>query len=362
MHIPKRHSLIVETAQALRSGIEERVWVEHLPGERILSRQLHVSRPTLRLAFTLLEKEGLIAVSRGVRRRILPPSKPPPQRGQKVLGIVATQPMNRLARIPGEMILEMRYHLSQSGFDSEVTVSPSGDFKPHRRKLENFIREHAIFCCILMLSSKELQSWFHENGIPAFVLGSTHPTVPLPSLDVDYFAVCHHTAGLFLGRGHRHLAMMLQDGDVAGDLASERGFLDAVNASGRPDARCTIVRHTGDTREICRKLDRLFDRPDPPTALLVCKPLEVLISLTHLLHRGVPIPGKVSLISRDRDYAFACLHPSVAHYSFPTEAFSQRLTRLMLQLVEDGSLPPKRHLLMPLFIPGETLGPGPAAT
>lgn len=361
MHIPKRHSLIVETAQALRSGIEERVWAESLPGERILSKQLHVSRPTLRLAFTLLEKEGMISVSRGVRRRILPLPNRPSRPAQKVLGIVASQPMNRLARIPGEMILEMRYQLSQSGFESEVSVAPYGDFKPHRKKLEGFIKEHGIFCCILMLSSMELQSWFHENRIPAFVLGSNHPSVPLPSLDVDYYAVCRHAAGIFLGRGHRHLAMMLQEGNVAGDLASERGFVDGVNQSAHADAGCTIVHHTGDTRDICRKLDRLFDRSDPPTALLVCKPLEVLIALTHLLHRGIKLPQQVSLVSRDRDHAFTCLHPSLAHYSFPIETFSQRLTRLMLQLVEDGSLPPKRHLLMPLFVPGDTLGPGPMA-
>jgi LacI family transcriptional regulator len=362
MNIPKRHSLVVETAQALRSGIEERVWVESLPGERILCKQLHVSRPTLRLAFTLLEKEGMISVSPGIHRRIMSAPARSLHAGQKVLGIIAAQPMNQVARIPGEMILEMRYQLSQSGFDSEVNVAPHGDFKPHRRKLEHFIREHGIFCCILMLSSKELQSWFHENGIPAFVLGSTHPTVPLPSLDVDYYAVCHHAAGLFLGRGHRHLVMLLQEGNIAGDLASERGFIDGVSQSAHPDVRCTIIHHTGETQDICRKLDRLFDRPNPPTALLVCKPLETLISFTHLLNRGIKLPGQASLISRDRDYIFEHLHPTLAHYSFPTEAFSQRLIRLMLQLVEDGSLPPKRHLLMPLFIPGETLGPGPAAT
>lgn len=361
MYIPKRHSLIVETAQALRSGIEEQVWVNTLPGERILSKQLHVSRPTLRLAFSLLEKEGLLSVTRGIRRRIL---APPPARWnstqKRVLGIVATQPMTRLAQTPVQMILDLRYQLAQSGFDSEVLVVPPGDFRQHRRKFENFIKEHSIFCCILMLSSLEMQAWFHDNGVPAFVLGSPHGNLPLPSLDVDYYAACHHAAGAFFNRGHRHIALLIQEGSVAGDIASERGFIEGVRDSDREDARYTVVRHNGETRDICRKLDRLLERPNRPTGLLVCKPLEVLISLTHILHRHIVVPGELSIISRDREHAFTCLQPSIAHYAFSTEVFSQRLTRLMLQLVEDGSLPPKRHLLIPDFVDGPTLGRGPA--
>ncbi|HRI82309.1 MAG TPA: LacI family DNA-binding transcriptional regulator, partial [Opitutaceae bacterium] len=355
LHIPKRHSLVTETTKAIQSGIAEGIWQDRLPGERVLSQQLHVSRPTLRAAFELLEKQGLLTVSRG-KRRIITGRPPAPDRAKpKVLGIIATQRMDRIANIPFQMIMELRYHLSQDGFESEVFVCPQGDFRKHQRKLEAFIREHSIFCCILMLSSEELQRWFVQKGMPAFVLGSPHPAVELPSLDLDYHAASHHAAGLLLARGHRHLALLRLESDVAGDRTSEAGFVAGVQESAHTGAQCAVVRHNGASIDICRKLDRLFARATPPTGLFVFKPLDMLIALTHLLRRGLAIPGRLSLIARDSDYSFDCLHPTVAHYDFPREVFTQRLTRLMLQLVENGALPARRTLLMPHFVPGGTL-------
>ncbi|HRJ48432.1 MAG TPA: substrate-binding domain-containing protein, partial [Opitutaceae bacterium] len=201
-----------------------------------------------------------------------------------------------------------------------------------------------------MLSSEELQRWFVQKGMPAFVLGSPHPAVELPSLDLDYHAASHHAAGLLLARGHRHLALLRLESDVAGDRTSEAGFVAGVQESAHTGAQCAVVRHNGASIDICRKLDRLFARATPPTGLFVFKPLDMLIALTHLLRRGLAIPGRLSLIARDSDYSFDCLHPTVAHYDFPREVFTQRLTRLMLQLVENGALPARRTLLMPHFV------------
>ena len=359
MHLPLRHSLITETTNALRAQLAEGEGPDVLPSERVLCQQLHVSRPTLRLAMEPMENEGLIEVVPGKGWRIVRRPEAVRREGKKMLGMVVTQPIDRTPQISAQLILELRYHLLLGGIDSEFFVCVSGDFKKQQKRLEVFIEKHSLRCCMLMLSSHERQMWFVQKGFPAFVLGSPHPSVALPSLDIDYRAVCRHAAGILLGRGHRHIALVRVGWDVAGDKASEMGFGEGVKDSAQMDARCTIVRHSGKSSDLCSRLNLLFAKSDAPTALLVCDPTDVFVCLIHLLNQGISVPGKVSIVARDDDHAFDRVQPTIARYELPLEVFSQRLTRLTLQLVENGSLPSTRHLLVPRFVDGGTLGRAP---
>src|ERR1051325_840679 len=57
--------------EALRTEILAGRWSDQLPGERELSRELQISRPTLRLALWALEREGLLQIRKGQSCRIV---------------------------------------------------------------------------------------------------------------------------------------------------------------------------------------------------------------------------------------------------------------------------------------------------
>ena len=65
--ILKRPSLVSEATAALRNTLGSDRWADYLPGERVLSSQLRVSRQTLRAALEQLRREGLIQVEPGRR-------------------------------------------------------------------------------------------------------------------------------------------------------------------------------------------------------------------------------------------------------------------------------------------------------
>jgi len=71
LQLPKRTSLITQTVEALRHAIEEGVWHEVLPGERELADRFQVSRPTLREALKILQRNQVIEVAHGKRRTIV---------------------------------------------------------------------------------------------------------------------------------------------------------------------------------------------------------------------------------------------------------------------------------------------------
>lgn len=317
---------------------------------------LQVSRPTIRTALHLVAKDGLIEIHQGRRNRLLRPPARAAGQQNRIIGLVTSEPIAHISLIAYQGISEMRAHLTEQGFATEILVCPTTSERVRRRKIEEFIHQHRILCCVLLSVSRDLQEWFAARSLPALVLGSCHPDVKLPSLDIDQSAVCRHAAGVFLSRGHRHLALVIPESGRAGDLASEQGFTEAVNRRGDGnDARGVIIRHNGTAHNITAKLDTFFGSDHPPTALLVAKPQHVFTIVIYLLKHGLAVPDKVSLIARDHDHLFETVSPPIAHYLLKAEAFAQRLLRLMLQMVGQGYLAPEPNLVFPKYCAGGTV-------
>jgi DNA-binding LacI/PurR family transcriptional regulator len=351
--LPQRASLSAQVAATLRSAIDGGTWQSYLPGERRLCQLFQVSRPTIQTALRALAKEGRLEIRRGCQTRIRAASPKTRAGENRLVGLVTPEPVLQMTQNAHHGISEMRAHLAEHGFRTEIFVCGHGGPRAQIKKLEAFLAQNAVFCCVLISVSKDVQTWFAQHSIPALVLGWCHAGVKLPSLDVDFRSVCRHAAGIFLRRGHRHMALVVQNSGAAGELASAEGFQEgaARNESARPK----IVRHNGTARNITDKLDALFRSPHPPTALLVAKPLPVFAVLFYLLRRNLAIPESVSVIARDQDYLFGSFLPAIAHYRFDGNSFVQRLTHVMLKLVGQGFLSPEPQLLFPKFCEGDTV-------
>ena len=353
LEIPQRLSLSGQTASAIRKAVGEHVWQEFLPSERRLCEMFQVSRPTIRTALRQLAKEGLIEIRQGRRNRLLTAQPDAAAPRSRLVALVSQQPIAEMTLTAYQGISEMRTHLAEQGFTTEVLVCPAQSASAQRRKIELYLRQNHVLCCVLLSLGKELQEWFAARSIPALVLGSCHPHVALPSLDVDYRAVCRHAAGVLRAKGHRRIAFVVPHSGAAGDLASEEGFLGPlVPPAGDTTPVGLVVRHNGTAAHLAAKLDQLFSSPHPPTALLVAKPVHVFAVVVYLLRHGLKVPATVSLISRDYDHLFG---NAIAHYRFEGETFAHRLSRLMLQMVGQGFLPPEPNLIFPRYVAAGTV-------
>ena len=358
LEIPRRLSLSGQTAAAIRKALGENVWQEFLPSERRLCDMFQVSRPTIRTALRQLAQDGLIEIRQGRRNRLLaapPRTAAPPSR---LVVLVSPQPIAQMTLTAYQGISEMRAHLAEQGFTTEILLCPAQSATAQRRKIESFLRQNHALCCVLLSLGKALQEWFAARSIPALVLGSCHPSVTLPSLDVDYRSVCRHAAGVLRAKGHRRIAFLVPNSAVAGDLASEAGFREGLAPRpGEDPIEALVVRHQGTAAHLRAKLDALFAAARPPTALLVAKPPHTIAVLVYLLRRGLRVPGTISLIARDHDHVW---EDAISHYQFAGDTFTHRLSRLMAQMVGQGHLPPEPSLIFPRYVSGGTVGPPPA--
>jgi DNA-binding LacI/PurR family transcriptional regulator len=166
---------------------------------------------------------------------------------------------------------------------------------------------------------------------------------------LDNRAIARHATGLLLGRGHRHLALIMDDQNRAGDKATIQGFQESLafrrNLQDGDLAFGEISRSEG--------LHRLFQDRKRPTGLIIANPFSVVAVISYLYLHGLKVPEEVSIISL-RDHPILKLFPiSIAHYS--TASFLRQVTSALLRQGVQGSLT-KQKLIEADFVQGKSLG------
>lgn len=355
--IPKRCSLMAQAADILREDLRTHKWRGQLPGEHFLCNHLAVSRNTLRAALDVLRREGLVEASQGRRRRIT-------ARVQRITRVtksnlvawLSTEPMRVLSSSIFFYIDELRHYLQNAGYELWLCERPLFQHH-HERALESMVRQTNAACWILILSTAEIQRWFWERKIPSIVLGFPHQGIRLPSIDIDYRAVCRHAVGVFMNLGHRRLALLIPKTPWAGEFATEQSFRQAFQSGRHANAAPLVVYHDASAAGVRKALDSLFHSPQPPTGILVVNVRHMLTVITYLMSKGIRIPEEVSIISRNYDWFLDDIYPRVAHYRFDSNLFARRLARLVVQLATTGLLPARPTWIMPTFRRGDTLAP-----
>src|SRR4051812_33328030 len=142
LEIPRRISLSSQIASAIRKGIEDGVWDGTLPGERRLCELFQASRPTVHSAMRALAREGWFDIRPGRRNQLRARGarRPRPAAGRSV-GIIVHEPFSHLGSILAQGLNEMRVHLAEQGFTTEVYVSPVHTPRAQTRGLESFLRQ-----------------------------------------------------------------------------------------------------------------------------------------------------------------------------------------------------------------------------
>ncbi len=354
--IPKRLSLAAQAVAILRDDIRSGAWSRWLPGEHQLCARLQISRVTLRAALAQLQREGLLKSRQGQRREIMLETAVESRAAESTLVVLlAPVPLEAMDRFALYWAEELRGRLSEAGYHMEVHHRRACYGARPEPAIETMVHRLDPAGWILYQSTVPMQQWFSKSALPCVLIGSCHAGVRLPSVDLDYRAACRHAGGLFLARGHRHVALLNPDSGLAGDRESEVGFLEATQAPKGPTAEAIVCNHSGTLDDISRHVDILLRRASRPTGLLVSRAQHVLTVLGHLGRRGVRVPQDVSLISRDDESFLQHVVPTVARYFASPTRIANTVSRLVLELLRGGAIPARDHRLIPQFVPGESL-------
>lgn len=350
---PQRLSLVAQTVKHLCDCISAGHWREHLPGERELSAQLQVSRPTLRAALHELQRTGWLDVKQRQRRRIQPTRLMGGTESQPKAVAMLTPVTLRLMTPSVLLVIDaVREHLARAGWTLEIHVNRSCYSARPARALEKLVSQSPAAAWLLSGTIHSMQDWFQRRAVPCLVLGTCPNDIALPFVDANHRATCRHAGALFLRKGHRRIAMVLPEGTTGGDRDSERGICEAVER--QSDASLLVLRHR-DKTHLCELLDRALQSSSPPTAYLVARAVHALTVTTHLIRRGVRLPQDAAVLSRDDENFLAHSCPPVSRYSVSNEHFARKVSQTVRKLADNGMIPSRAIQFMPKLILGETL-------
>jgi LacI family transcriptional regulator len=350
--IAQRTTLSEDVLRILRVHLYSGRWRGYLPGERTLSEELQVSRPTLRLALNVLEREGWLKVVHGRRRQILDihPRQLPPAR-RNVIAVLSPQALESVPPFALYWIDAVRSNLAKSGYQLEFHASASCASQHPDRVLESLVQGEPASLWILFMAPRLVQEWFADRQISCLVTGSCEAGIELPSIDTNYRAACRHAAGLFHARGHSRLALVIPATGLAGDADTEKGFQEGVGKGMPP----LILRHDGSAQDLIRKMEGCLRLPEPPSGFLVARAEHSLTVMTFLMTKGYQLPRDAAVISRDDDAFLDAVVPPISRYIRNRIVYSRRLSRTILQMVRSGRFPARTIRLIPEFIEGQSV-------
>ncbi|TLD70037.1 GntR family transcriptional regulator [Phragmitibacter flavus] len=352
---PRRYSLVMETAKVLRETINQGKWREFLPGERVLCDLWQISRPTLRAAMQMLQKEGLIEITQGCRTKVLM-TAPEQVKGPMSVCLLSPEPLEMMPPFVMLWLDELRRQLAAAGNLLHVQVGKAGfSSEQPEHALRPLIESASSTVWVLYQSTEAMQRWFAAQSVRCVVVGSVFEGVKLPSVDKDYRAACRHAVGLLVARGHRRLAMLIQQQRFGGDWESEAGFEEGLAALRQNTVQGRIVHHDGSLEQIERAVQRLIRQVNRPTALLVARSAHALTVLTVLLGHGIRIPQDMALLCRDDDAFLDHVVPRMARYTVSPGGFAKRIFRLVMQPTSDGHATKSGGQVMPNFASRESL-------
>lgn len=353
--LPQRKLLLHQVTESLRKSMEDGLWQNHLPGERELSRRLHVSRPTLRAALEILEREKWIQSTPGKPRKLLQQS-PKRQRVEiSTVTLITPQPLYSMSRNRLFLFNALYQDLLESGVRLQVQHHPGFGSSRPSWALKSLDKPTGKGVYLLTHSSEPLQRWFADAALPSLVLGSVFPGVRLPSIECDYPALGRHAAGLFIGKGHRHVVVIRNKQTLAGDLETTDAFCKEIERRVNGGRTSSVLQHDSDPAELLAKWNQIKNAHPEISAIFSLNPLDCLLIKSHLQNEGRGSEANISFLSRDPAPFCGWVRPTLAHYQIPLKHFATRLSTLIHELIQSGNLPKKHTAIMPDYVHGDSL-------
>lgn len=347
-----------QAANFLRKKIRDGYWQAQLPAQRMLARELGISRRSLSSALTELEREGLIEnrmQSGTYVVRIRGTKATPPLS----VGIVFSSNLKTFVDRHLIMLEAMRQVFQARKVHMEIHYAPQLRGNRVSDRFKKLLLENNHQCWVLNSPTAAMQMCCKNHSIPAVVLGVGHEASGLPNVGVDHFALCRHALGEILRRGHRRIALILPHDEKGEDVQSREGFAASLEHSSHPDALLTFEYHDQTIPGVCRLANRLLARRPRPTAWMVCRQGHFFTIFSHLLHQKVDIPQTISLISRDSDIYLSDIVPEPTRYVANIELMARQCARVALRIMTGQSIQGKKLRVMPDFVPGQTFGTAP---
>ena len=246
---------------------------------------------------------------------------------------------------------------------ASTAAAAAGGWSIETALVDGFI----LFC---FAEEDETLEQARRRGLPLVTVDSARAP-GAPSVGIDDAGAAAEAARHVLWLGHRRIAILstelVKDGRVgpvspgraarataAGGRARLAGYRAALTEAGLDPEAVPVFETENDRGSVEAAIRFLFDRPEPPTALLAMSDVIALGALDALAARGLRAPSDVSIVGFDDGPEAVRAHPPLTTVGQPAEEKGRAAAEMLL-----GLRPPGDLVLPAALVRRATCGPPP---
>ena len=309
-------------------------------GERICSehglvRETGMSRQSIRKAIDQLIAEGL------VERR---PGKGVFVRNSNVsMKIVQIIVGEMESQIWVDLVAGARELGHEKGIQLQV-YNAKKDCAKSIQIIDNLPNSFADGAIITFSTPQLLESMIRLKiaGFP-FVVADSFPGVDIPTISLDSYAGAYTVGQELLSRGHQRMAMIGGFGISSAPRERLEGFRDAINDAGLPFDNSlvakfdpTFIKNPKNTRmPIKSAVEKILDRPDPPTAIFFVNDYEAAEGYRAIKEMGLRIPEDISVVGFDDHPLCRWLEPPLSSMRYDCHNNGRLIMEMLIRRMSD---------------------------
>lgn len=326
-----------QLADYLRESIRQGRLVTPLPGMRLWSQQLGVSRRTLTTALQILQTEGWLTLHpRGTR---LNPQSPAAAQSsassapQRVRWLIDGSYRHNLHTHHGTFdLLHERLRLRGIELTSEICTPV---------RLRKIASQPDVANELFLLGSLSpiYQRLFADTKKALLVLGEVGPGLTLPHITADQAGAVRHAAFHLLRKGHTHLILFHIQSDAMGMRSSQQAFRDACAEWKPAPVNAQLIGTKLDQTSLLSSVRRLAKRVTKRTGIIVLSPVPLTMVTTALLQHGISVPAQAETVALLHSAELIQVYPPPTHYEWPRAAVVRHITAAAEHYFASGILP-----------------------
>ncbi|MBT2597112.1 LacI family DNA-binding transcriptional regulator [Arthrobacter sp. ISL-72] len=201
-----------------------------------------------------------------------------------------------------------------------------------------------------------LRATAHTPTVVAGVRAFELPTADL--VTNDDVAGARSAVEHLIGLGHRDIAYLSAPTGSAALRAS--AYQDIMRRQGLEEfirvVQTDLSEHSG-----FEAMNSLIDGGRTPTAVLAANDILAVGALSAADDHGIDVPSQLSLIGYDNTYLAAIRHLSLTSVDPVSRDVGIRAAQLLLERMDDPSLPQRTHVLPPRLVVRRSTAPAPTA-
>lgn len=329
-----------QLAEYLRTAIRDGTLAEPLPGMRVWSRELGVSRRTLHTALQTLQREGLLKMHARGARLTSTQAAPKPEAGLRRMRWLIDGTYRHLLHNHHRTfdLLHERLRLRGIELKSEICTPV---------RLREIARQKSAANELLLLGSLPpvYQKLFAATGRPALVLGEVAPGLDLPYVNTDQAGIVRHATFHLLRQGCTHLKLVHIKSAAIGIKSARTAFQKACREWEKTPVTLQLIATELDLTSLLQAMRRLTNSVTERTGVLVLSPVPIAMVVTALLQKGIAVPAQAEVIALLHSTEAVHLCPPPTAYAWPMQAVVKEVTRAAETYFTTGRLPAGGKLL-----------------